>query len=289
MWVYERASACYMWPFWVFSLISLFNLSTLSSLHFLACPEAQQLVSVLPLSLSPMQCWKWGDRGMCGVPEWLNHRTIPEISLNLHLRFHLPQGDRGIEGGIYAIAWQEGGERKTAVVRISDFPCRIKGREAGRLDVALVTTGVHAVCVGIHTQKHNGGPSVSARLPMAYLSLSENIKADIVINAMLCVCVCVCVGGVTLTVCVAAVDQTKPRERHKSKQSKTSIKFRTITWVTCCAAATRTCLHQRKGYCAVTAAISLSYLQIHVTCSFSVKPNMTVWSNKLSMQGGFFP
>lgn len=68
-----------------------------------------------------------------------------------------------------------------------------------------------------------------------------------------------------MTLCVAADDQTNQRKDINLSGSKTSIKFRDITLVPCCATGTRTCLHQRKGYCAVTAAISSFNLQIHVT------------------------
>lgn len=117
-----------------------------SSFYSLTCPEAQQLVT-LPL-LFPHTAKGGVVHPTRGEPEWSSHRTIPEISLNLHLRFHLPHGDWGIEGGIYAFGWGEGEEkqRKTAVVRIPDFSCRTAGR-AGRVLTLLLAK--QCVCVRV--------------------------------------------------------------------------------------------------------------------------------------------
>lgn len=69
--------------------------------------------------------------------EGSSHGTIPEISLSLHLKFHLPWRDGGVGQGFCAIGWREGEEkqRKTAVVQISDFPCLSGGGVPWQLHV----------------------------------------------------------------------------------------------------------------------------------------------------------
>lgn len=69
-------------------------------------------------SLLPTRRCRCGGVGGCspvgGEPSRRSHRTIPEISLNLHLRFLLPRGDVGIGGGIYATGPEDGEKRRRA-------------------------------------------------------------------------------------------------------------------------------------------------------------------------------
>lgn len=130
---------CHMWPLETCAAI-LFLVLSLTPTHFLLFPYLSwgpAISDSSPFS-SNIQPKGGGWQSSCHParvePEWSSHRTIPEISLNLYLRFHLPRGDGGIEGGIYAFGWGEGEEkpRKTALVRISDFPCWTGGG-AGRV------------------------------------------------------------------------------------------------------------------------------------------------------------
>lgn len=198
----ESSPVCPVWPlehvlpflFVLFFLISIFTLSpSPPSFCSPACPEALQLETVL---LLPNTLLKMGDHPMRMKPEWSSHRTIPEILLNLHLRFHLPQGDTGMEGGICATGWEKSVERwqKRAVIRISDFPCWTCGGKRGRgrwLDVALATTGVQTVCVWVfahtHTQTHQV-PSASVEFPVAFStpslfpSRAQKTEGDVVFS-----------------------------------------------------------------------------------------------------------
>lgn len=178
----ESSPVCPMWPlehvlpflFVLFVLSSIFTLSpSPPSFCSPACPEALQLETVLLLSNTLL---KMGDHPMRMKPEWSSHRTIPEISLNLHLRFHLPQGDTGMEGGICATGCEKSVERwqKRAVIRVSDFPCWTCGGKRGRwLDVALATAGVQTVCVWVfaHAHKHIKCPL----LVWSFLWLSQHL------------------------------------------------------------------------------------------------------------------
>lgn len=121
--------------------LSCFFFPSLLFLHPIACPEASQLVSCSSsLRCTPRE----------GEPLWSSLGTIPEISLNLHLRFHLPLRDGG--RGTRATSWEWGGADgwgvKTAVGRISDFPCRTNRYGEGGTEGWL--GGRAGCCLGDH-------------------------------------------------------------------------------------------------------------------------------------------
>lgn len=167
----EHSSICHTWPLEHFSLILSLHPSFSSPLPSLAHPEALQLVTVLLISNALR---KVREHLLWTEPGRSSHRTIPEISLNLHLRFHLPQGDRRMEVGICAIGWER--KEETEVIRISDFPCRT-GEKRGRLDVALVTTGVpDIVCVLECRCTNTSSACSSCGVPAAFSTFSTYLS-----------------------------------------------------------------------------------------------------------------
>lgn len=166
--VYQDASKCHMWPletcaaipFWVFFLVSLFTLPPPPFSHSLACPEALQLVTVLPLFTALLK--KGGPPHMRGA-RVIKPQDNPCDFIKPPFKVSSAPGRQGNRGR-NVCHWMRGRWREAEEdSSCSDlwFPLlnREKGREGGGGGRGVRCCLMQAMCVG-NTLTHTNTWSV---------------------------------------------------------------------------------------------------------------------------------